>query len=394
MKALVALTAVLSISGAAEPIRTGPTHDSITPTVAFDAQGRLWAVWVDDSHVYVSASRDAGRTFASAVRVTRTPEDVDANGESRPKIALGTGGEIYLTWTQSGQKRFTGNIRFSRSLDGGRTFFAPVTINDDGTETGHRFDAIHVGPTGVVHVAWIDKRDLDKATAAGHRYDGAALYYARSVDHGATFAPNIKVKDFICECCRIAIDVDGDTPVFVWRDVFDGSIRDHGIMRFADALTPGDPDRVTHDGWRIDACPHHGPSLSIASDGTHHLVWFTGEGRHGAGAFYGRSTDRGRTLSTPLRIGSARTAPHAVVLARGSHVTLAYKESLAADGMSVRVMTSSDAGVTWSAPRAVLRTKAPSDHPFLVARGDAVFLSWFTKAEGLRVIPIAASTDR
>jgi hypothetical protein len=393
--ALVAAHSVTLLPSAAAALqapveRLGPTPASTTPTVAFDRSGRLWVVWTEEGHIYVAFSRDDGRRFNPAVRVTREPEDLDANGESRPKIAIGPGDEIYTTWTRAGRERFTGDIRFSRSLDGGRTFSAPRTVNDDQRETGHRFDALHVGPAGIVYVAWIDKRDLDTAVAAGQHYHGAALYYAHSADRGATFGPNRKLKDSVCECCRLAIDFDGDVPVVFWRDVYDGTTRDHGLLRFDNATTPGAPRRATTDGWAIDACPHHGPSLSIAADGTHHLVWFTGEGPQGPGAFYARSVDRGRTLTRPLRVGTDRTFGHAVVLARGSRVFLAIKEPLRPGGMSVQVITSSDGGVTWSAPREALRTDAPSDHPFLVSRGDAVFLSWFSKGEGLRVVPVDA----
>jgi hypothetical protein len=51
-------------------------------------------------------------------------------------------------------------------------------------------------------------------------------------------------------------------------------------------------------------------------------------------------------------------------------------------------MRSHDAGVTWSDVRDVARTKGVSDHPLLLARDRKAFLSWFTAAEGYRLIPI------
>ncbi|MCC7415583.1 MAG: exo-alpha-sialidase [Acidobacteria bacterium] len=368
----------------------GPTKSSKTPTVAFDRKNRLWAVWVEGSKVFASVSADAGRTFGRAVALTRAPEPIDANGESRPKIAIGPGNEIYVTWTTAGTQPFTGYIRFSRSLDGGRTFTTPVTLNDDERETGHRFDTIHVGPTGIVYVIWIDKRDLDKATEAHQPYAGAALYYTRSTDRGASFSPNAKLKDHVCECCRIAVAFDGDRPVVFWRDVIDGRTRDHAMIRFSDALTPGPPARATWDGWDIDACPHHGPSLSIAADGTYHMVWFTGEGPQGVGAFYARSADGGRTLTPPMQVGSPNAFGHGVAFSHGSDVYVAARDIVRPAGMSVQILTSSDGGATWSPPAEALRTAGAADHPFLLAGGGQVYLSWFTAEEGLRVVPVHA----
>ncbi len=367
--------------------RRGPTKASTTPTVTFDRNGRLRAVWVESSQIFASVSDDLGRSFAKAVAVSPRPESIDAGGESRPKIAIGQRGEIYVTWTRSGTQSYMGDIRFSRSIDGGRSFTTPVTLNDDQRETGHRFDTVHVGPTGTVYVAWIDKRDLDEAAVAQRPYAGAALYFTHSTDRGATFSPNEKLKDHVCECCRIAVDFDGAEPVMFWRDVIDGKTRDHGIMRFRDRLTPGTPGRATHDGWEINGCPHHGPSMSISEDKTYHLVWFTGSGPRGAGAFYARSTDGGKTTSPPMRIGSERAFGHAVVFSRGRTVYVAVKDAVHSRDMSVQILRSEDGGSTWSKPVEALRTAGTSDHPFLFGKGDEVYLSWFTGDEGLRVVP-------
>ena len=365
---------------------------SRTPTITFDRAGKLWAAWIEGSHVYVSSSADLGRTFGLAVKVTPQPEEIDANSESRPKIAIGPAGEVYVSWTKTGTQRFTGDIQFSRSLDAGRTFSAPKTINDDRLVTGHRFDALHVSPSGSIYLAWIDKRDMEKALAAKRPYDGAALYYTKSTDRGETFVANRKLKDQICECCRLAVDFDNDAPVLFWRDILPGSIRDHGLLRFDDPQTPGAVQRATRDGWEINACPHHGPSLSISDTGTYHMVWFTGEGPSGAGAFYARSIDKGKTLGPPMRLGSPEGGGgHAVVLSRGRTVYLAWKESLGAKGMSIQVMKSDDGGERWSAVSTPLNTQGRSDHPFLVARDTQTYLSWFTADEGLRVVPLGAT---
>jgi hypothetical protein len=52
-------------------------------------------------------------------------------------------------------------------------------------------------------------------------------------------------------------------------------------------------------------------------------------------------------------------------------------------------MTSTDAGATWSEPREVARAQAASDHPLLVTSGTDVYLSWFAKDQGYRLLPLA-----
>lgn len=50
------------------------------------------------------------------------PEPISADGENRPKLAFGTKGEIYVAYTKPLSKAYTGEIRFARSVDGGRIF--------------------------------------------------------------------------------------------------------------------------------------------------------------------------------------------------------------------------------------------------------------------------------
>lgn len=374
----------------------GPVAPSSSvPTPSFDATGRLWVAFVEGDAVYVTSSRDRGKTFGGAVRLNPDPEKIDANGEARPKLAVGADGQLLVTWTQKLDKPFAGNIRFSRSTDGGRSFSKPVTLNDDGVVTGHRFDVIGIGPRGEVVVAWVDKRDREKALGRGQKYEGAAIYYAISQDGGLTFAPNRKLKDYACECCRLALAFDAQGfAALVWRDILPGGIRDHSLARLSISASDVLPARATFDDWKISACPHHGPSLSVGSDGSYHLGWFTGDGRNGGGVFYARSTSQGRNFDEPQRFGNPESAGHPSVLALGNRVLLAWKEFKDGVGTVVMMTASEDGGTRWSAPRVLATTRHESDHPFLVSDGRDAFVSWFSSDDGYRLLPASLAQAR
>lgn len=351
-------------------------------TAAFDPRGRLWLAGVEHGHVLVRHSDDLGKTFSTPARVNPEPERVAADGENRPKLAFGLGGEIYLSWSRSGERPFSGDVRFAHSRDGGKTFSAPVTVNDDRAPIGHRFDALIVDGAGRVHLMWLDKRDREQA---GKAYTGIALYHAVSDDGGKKFGPNRKLADHTCECCRIAAARDTyGTPVIAWRQVYGKNVRDHALLRLDDR---SEPQRLSHEQWALDACPHHGPALAIGPDGVHHTAWFSGAPQQ-QGLFYARSTD-GSTFTTPLPFGdNGAQAGHPAVLSLGRTVFLAWKEF---DGKNtvIRLMRSNDGGVTWSAPAALVTTAAASDHPQLIARGRRAWLGWNTAREGFRLIEAA-----
>jgi hypothetical protein len=55
---------------------------------------------------------------------------------------------------------------------------------------------------------------------------------------------------------------------------------------------------------------------------------------------------------------------------------------------SVNLITTTDAGRTWSQPRVIASTADSSDHPLLVSNGRQTYLSWMTKADGYHLQPI------
>lgn len=371
----------------AQPARAHEAHPAgqagLAVSVAADAAGRLWRTQVWEGRVWVSRSDDGGRSFGLPVAVNVHPENIAADGENRPKLAV-VGDRVYVSWTQSLSKPYTGHVRFARSLDGGRTFSEPITVNDDRGLISHRFDSLLVDGRGRIHLFWLDKRDAAAAQARGGHYTGAALYHAVSEDGGASFGPNERLASHSCECCRVvsALDPDG-VPVVLWRHVFGRNERDHALLRLDGR---SQPIRVSFDRWEVDACPHHGPALAVAPDGTRHLAWFNdAPTRHGL--FYApMGADGG--LAAPLPFGNyEQQAGHPALAVAGSRLWLAWKEF---DGRQalVQVMHSDDGGRSWSPPRRVAASGGASDHPLLVSDGSRVYLSWSTQLEGHRLIPL------
>jgi hypothetical protein len=368
-------------------------HCGVTPTPAFDLQGRLWVAFVQHGHVYVTHSQDLGSTFATPVAVNPVVEEIYTNGENRPKLAFGPKGEIYLSWTQKTNGRYTGDIRFSRSLDGGATFDAPRTINDDGLSVSHRFDSLLVTATGSIYIVWLDKRDKGAVERdSGRDYKGAAVYYTVSRDRGAHFEANRKLADHSCECCRIAVAPwEQDGLAVFWRHIFDINTRDHAFMTLNSTDNPG-IRRITFDDWRIDACPHHGPAIGRSMDRGYHLAWFT-NGPERKGIFYGHYRPVEKQMSRLRPVDDAAGAAHPQVLANERQTVLVWKTF---DGKLTRLqsMTSDDHGKTWSPVDTLMRTHGASDHPLLVSDGDRIYLSWQTRQDGYRLVQATIGEER
>lgn len=357
-----------------------------TATPAFGPDGSLWLAFAAGDRVLVARSSDLGRTFAAATAVTAEPQQLDWGPDARPKIVIHPDGRISVAYAVFKDKAFNGQVYYTYSTDEGRTFAPSRPITTD--PESQRFEVLALGPQGRLFAAWLDKRNRAPARAKGETYTGAALAFAWIEGDGSTVGEARIAQDNTCECCRLGVAFAGaGRPVVLLRNVFDGMVRDHAVVTFSDASTPGPVMRVSEDDWRTDACPHHGPSLAVAPQGTYHAAWFT-NGRARQGLFYARSQDGGRSFSQPMPVGDAdRQAARPSVLASSRMIWLAWKEF---DGEStlLMVMSSRDDGSSWSPVREAARSSGDSDHPLLTNAGERVYVSWLTRREGYRLLPL------
>lgn len=367
--------------------QTGP---SLAVSLATDADGRLWQARTRNGQVWVSSSGDAGQHFSPEVAVNTTPMKVSSGAEARPKIAIASNGNIYLSWTESLKKAYAGYIWFARSTDGGKHFDPPYIVHQDRSEITHAFEALQVAADDSITVSWIDKRDLVAAKAAGKTYEGAAIYYAVSTDHGKSFMPEKKLADSSCECCRIAITSKPDSTVAVlWRHVFDGSERDHAMAEInrAGSGKPVSPAivRASYGHWKIDGCPHHGAALAVGEGFGYHLAYFDGAGNK-PGLRLVRMDGQAWVMTPPRPVGDPKkNAGHPALLSVGDKVWLAWQER-SSEGMDIMTMTSLDGGKTWGLPALAVHSAGKLDYPqWLNVRGQAM-LAVNSAEKGLMVM--------
>lgn len=383
--AVIAPGAESSGHGAGHAHAAGPSAaNDLRADAAFDANGRLWMVRHQAGFIEVRSTRDLGRNWSPPVRVNAQPEEIDPGGDARPKILPTPDGKLFVSWTRPLAKPYTGEIRFARSVDGGRSFEAPRTVHRDQAEITHRFDSLALDREGRLFVAWIDKRDAVAAAASGRSYRGAALYFAVSSDGGATFAGDFKAAENTCECCRIALTPSPDGGVLaLWRHIFEPNVRDHALAHLKPDGSVGKMARATFDDWRVNACPHHGPSLACDERGALHAVWFTATESGGGRAVYGRVMP-GASPEAIHPLGG-RLAAHADLALAGGKIVAVWKE-FASGSNQLRALVSSDDGRSWR-DVTLAESAGPCSQPRVLNHQGRMFAFWNT-GTGPAVIPV------
>jgi hypothetical protein len=232
------------------------------------------------------------------------------------------GCEIYVTWADE-RERWKGNIRFSRSLDGGKTFSPAIYLNTDtsGALIGRGFETIAVDQNGHIYVAWIDQRDKKNDD-----YGVAEIWMTESADHGKTFSHDRRIISNVCECCRLTLAFDSAGRMFIsYRYVPPKGpmFRDIAVARSADGGKTFQSTVVHHDGWELNGCPTDGASLSVDNSGRVNVVWFTAPGDK-PHLYIASSTDHGASFGTPALLDPAqKEAKHGHAVAVGDGVVLA-----------------------------------------------------------------------
>jgi hypothetical protein len=137
--------------------------------------GVAWAARTKDdvTDIYSAMSRDGGRSFAAPVRVNQMPGEASVSGEQPPRIVLSRSGvpAIVVVWTA---KSASGTRLVSaRSTDGGESFgpAAPVPGSDASGNRG--WESAAVTADGDVVAVWVDHREVPTrtgdATGTGHQ---------------------------------------------------------------------------------------------------------------------------------------------------------------------------------------------------------------------------------
>ncbi|HJS47352.1 MAG TPA: sialidase family protein [Gemmatimonadales bacterium] len=355
------------------------TENGATPMFLVTPDGGRILAWVsapgggEDGRLHVAVT-PAGATAPATATITDPLGPIEAHGESPPQLAADRAGRIYLQYAvgklMPGARFPVSALRFVRSDDGGRSWSAPVTVNDAGRfgEFGaHNFHALTVAPDGALLSTWLDARE-----------GKSGVWMSRSGDGGRTWAANAPVdRSPACPCCRTGVTAAADGALFVsWRTILPGDVRDVVVARSDDGgATWAEAVRPRADGWVFPGCPHAGPSMRLDAEGRVHVAWWTGKAGE-AGVWYARSDDGGRTFaSQPLSTGERSLPAHVQLVAAAGRVVVAWDDGLA-ESPRILLRESRDGGATFASAELVSPGGQAASFPVLAVVGDSVAVAW------------------
>lgn len=210
--------------------------------------------------------------FAAPINIP-IKQSTSIHEEGIPKIAVKGDGSImafYETSEPTKENPYAGFIYYTISADGGKSWSAPQYLDQDSEAgTSHSFASVCRMGDGELAACWLGNSILKNG-------EGRPVIFAKT-QAGKGFQNQIIIDSLACECCRIAIGSNAENWICVfYRDLLPGSVRDISMSISQDAgLTFSKPRTFSDDGWRIEGCPHNGPSISLNKNDVS-ATWFTG----------------------------------------------------------------------------------------------------------------------
>ncbi len=288
------------------------------PQLGVRASGDLFLLRLKDRNLWLQTSSDGGDSFDEGLRVNDGGE-VASHAENTPLMVVRSMREFYVLWTAEDGGDHSA-LRLATSTNWGRSFNKSIPVDPSGAAS-QSFYTLAVGPDGAVYAAWLDGRDRGQGQAGS-----SALYLARSTNRGQSFEKSVRVALNVCPCCRPSIAFSDARTVHIgWRGVLNGDIRDILVAVSTDGgATFSTPTRVAEDNWRINGCPHSGPSLATMG-GKLFAAWRTVAGDR-ARVYIASSGDNGAQFSAKVEADTnLHDANHPQLLALEGAVGLVFQ---------------------------------------------------------------------
>jgi hypothetical protein len=326
------------------------------------AQGGLVAVaWSaatkDTTDVFVAISRDTGRTFGAPVRVNDVPGQARVSGEFPPRVALvpasgRVAAGVTVVWTAPGPNG--GRILSAHSNDGGATFSGAAPVPGSEGRGSRGWQSVAVDSAGRVLVLWLDHRDVPPM-GSGHQHGASAPSGAK--DDPTARASFSKVY---------VAALDGSTAVSI-----------AGGVCYCCKTSLVASGRRVFAAWR-HVYPGTERDIAVAS-----------------------SADGGSTFTSPARVsrdgwsidGCPENGPALALDAQQSlHVAWPAPPDGKSDTPLALFYSNSSDGVRF-APRTQVPTHGPAGHVQMAVSGDDIVLVWDeVRGDARRVV--AARTGR
>ncbi|MFF2479861.1 sialidase family protein [Paenibacillus sp. NPDC058071] len=262
---------------------------------------------VRDSSIIVYRSTDNGATFSTPIIVNQGFETAVYNDKPALEIDTANGspflGQAYIAFTRYFNNFTSSETLFTRSLDQGLTWSAPILLTNQVQNVSNFGSTIAIGPRGEIYVGWMQ-----------YGPGTPQFLLRRSDDGGVTFGPIVNISNVSLVPTPLPV------PTFGFRVLT--------IAYLAVDISPFNGGGVVYAAWQDNRT------------GSAHI-------------FMSRSTNSGVSWSTPIQVddspaGTQNFLPNLTVSRdNGSVQIMYYTNRVTSNLIDVFLAVSNNAGSTF-----------------------------------------------
>ncbi|MGH9829068.1 MAG: sialidase family protein, partial [Blastocatellia bacterium] len=185
-----------------------PGDGGFQPQLALDAGNNVNVVWARssgiDEQIMFTRSTDLGVTFGDQINISNSKGIAFA-----PSISVDSQDGIDVAWQDNGSG--TNTVVFSRSMDGGQTWSAPIPVSGGSDST---LPQVGVDKFGAINLIWVQQFS-----------NAIQLMIARSTDNVGTFSPPVQITNSpSASIDQPTITFFGDTVYIAYQDDLTGQV--------------------------------------------------------------------------------------------------------------------------------------------------------------------------
>lgn len=316
-------------------------------------------------------SVDAGKIWSAPVTVNQGIAPVKQSRRGNDFQIAAFGNTLMAVWKTKGGEPWTGMIVVALSRDQGKTWQQISSpVSDKYSKIDQGYLDITADRYGKFHIVWLDDRE-----EAG---DTQGLRYASYRDEKKTgvWENHKDLEASVCTCCWSNITTDVTSNIHVlYRD---DNPRDMMLISsFDGGKSWQKPGAIWPFGWEFVGCPHQGGGIATAQIGSksvlHSVVW-NGIASN-RGLYYSQSESNGTKWAPIVSVGDNTSASGDIAILGNKRIGIVYTAG-DAEKKQVMVKVSEDAGKSWLKEQRLTGDGADGLHPRIIGTADGFRVFW------------------
>ncbi len=279
-----------------------------------------------------------------------------------PEVMETAGGHWLAHWVENQESSDAEFVYVSSSADGTH-WTTPLMAHRDHSPVQHGLVSMIENPGGGASLFWLEALKGE---------DGPVYLMRTVVDASGKEVSEERLDDDVCACCPTAVAKTTKGLVLAYRDHTPKDIRDIAILRLENGHW-STSKIINPDNWQIDACPIN--AASIAARGDHvAIAWYTAA-HDSSQVKIVFSSDGGVTLSKPVVVSTGHAYGYAsVVLDDSGNATVSWLEQ-GSGGTRVLVRAVTSAGAPGPVLQIAKGEKSELGYPKLVRSAKDTFIA-------------------